>query len=141
MQDFMKELQDVFEDVKDKDTMFENLNDGEYMANILEVIVGESKRGKPMVTMIFEVTYGADKGRQHRKFMLLSGKDERQLKSNLHRYATEIKKLGIDTSKGLESTFEQLDKIADVPVKMTITTTVNKNNGSEWTNTSFELID
>lgn len=135
----LKELNDVFEDIKDKDTLYERLADGEYLAVIEDVIVGESKTGKPMVTIVFEVTNGPKEGKQHRKFLMLSGKDESQLKQNLHRFATEMKKLGVDTSKGLQYTLEQVVTKIGLEVKLTIETTVNK-SGSEWFNTSFEIL-
>lgn len=136
----LKELNDVFDDIKDKDNLYERLADGEYLATIADIVVGESKSEKPMVTMVFEVTHGKFTGRQHRKFLMLSGKDEAQLKQNLHRYATEVKKLGVDTGKGLNATFEQLQDKIGTEVKLTISTTINK-NGTEWFNTSFNLVD
>lgn len=138
--DLMNELNDIFEEVKDKDAEYDRLEDGEYLGVLSDVIVGESKAGKPMLTMVFEVTHGPKEGRQHRKFFMLSGNDEKQLKQNLQRYATEIRKIGIDTSKGLNSTFDQLMLKIDDEFKFTIKTTLNK-NGSEWVNTSFELVD
>jgi len=136
----MDELNDVFEEVKDKDSTYDRLEDGEYLGILSDIIVGESKAGKPMLTMVFEVTHGPREGRQHRKFFMLSGNDEKQLKQNLQRYATEIRKIGIDTSKGLNSTFDQLMLKIDDEFKFTIKTTLNK-NGTEWVNTSFEAVE
>lgn len=135
----LSELDDVFNDIKDKDTMYERLPDGEYLAKIEDIIVGESKTEKPMVTIVFEVTHGPLEGKQHRKFLLLSGKDESQLKQNLHRYATEVKKLGVDVSKGLSATFEQLEEKIGTEVKLELKTTKNK-NGTEWFNASFSVL-
>ena len=139
MDDIIRELEDIFGEVEKKDTMFENLPNGEYLAEISEIKVGESKMGKPMVTFVFKVTYGEHEGRTHRKFMLLSGKDEKQLRANLHRYAQEAKRLGVDTSKGLDYTLEKIQEISEVAVKLKISTTLSK-SGDEWTNTTFELV-
>lgn len=135
----LDELNDVFDEIKDKDTMYERLPDGEYLATIADIIVGESKTEKPMVTFVFEVTHGPLEGKQHRKFLLLSGKDESQLKQNLHRYATEVKKLGVDVSKGLSATFDQLQDKVGTEVKLELKTTKNK-NGTEWFNASFSVL-
>lgn len=139
MEDIMRELEAAFDEVKDKDTVYEGLPDGEYLAEIEDIIVGESKMGKPMVTILFEVSHGKYKGSKHRKFLLLSGNDEKQLRSNLHRYATEIKKLGISTSDGLTATFAQLPDACGMTAKLTISTTLSK-NGKTYTNTSFEIV-
>lgn len=138
--DLMNELNDIFEEVKDTDASYERIEDGEYLAVLSDVIVGESKAGKPMLTLVFEITTGPREGRQHRKFFMLSGTDEKQLKQNLQRYATEVRKIGIDTSKGLNSTFDQLMLRVDDEFKLTIKSTLNK-NGSEWVNTSFEAVE
>ena len=136
----MDELNDVFEEIKDKETSFERLPDGEYLGVIEDVMIGESKAGKPMVTMVFSVTHGKYEGRQHRKFFMLTGNDEAQLKSNLMRFATEIRKLGVDTSKGLTAAFDELMMKVDDEIKFTIKTTINK-NGTECVNTSIEVVE
>lgn len=135
----LNELNEVFDEIKDKDGVYDRLPDGDYLAKIADITVGQSKNDKPMVTFVFEVTNGPKEGTQHRKFLMLTGKDESNLKQNLHRYATEVRKLGISTDAGLASTFDQLEEKIGLEVKMTITTTVNK-NGTEWFNTSFEVL-
>lgn len=140
MNDLIHELEGIFNEVKDQEMVFENLKDGDYLAVVEDVIVGESKMEKPMVTFVFAITHGDSAGRTHRKFLLLSGKDESQLRQNLNRYATEVKKYGIDTSKGLQNTFDQLHTVRGREVKLTISTTVSKNTGTKFTNTSVELL-
>ncbi len=135
----MKDLEGIFNEVKDQEGVYTRLPNGDYLTNLTDITVGESKSGKPMVTMIFEVTNGEYEGQQHRKFLMLTGKDEQQTRQNLNRFATEMKKLGVDTSKGFNSTIEQLPKFTDTECKITITTTVSK-QGNEFVNTSFEVV-
>lgn len=136
----IEDLEGIFNEVKDQEGVFSRLPDGEYLTNLIDITVGESKNGKPMVTMIFEVINGDYEGQQHRKFLMLTGKDEQQTRQNLNRFATEMKKLGVDTSKGFNSTIEQLPKFTDKECKITISTTVSK-QGNEFVNTSFEVIE
>ena len=70
-------------------------------------------------------------------FLMLCGKDEQQTKQNLNRFATEIKKLGVDTTKGFNAALDQLPNFIDTECKITITTTVSK-QGNEFVNTSFD---
>lgn len=139
MEDVMKDLEGIFNEVKDQEGIYTRVPDGEYIANLADITVGESKSGKPMVTMIFEITNGEQEGKQHRKFLMLTGKDEQQTRQNLNRFATEMKKLGVDTTKGFSSTIEQLPNFVDTECKITITTTTSK-QGNEFVNTSFEVI-
>ena len=139
MNDIMKDLEDIFNEVKDKEGVYDRIPDGEYLANLADIVVGESKTGKPMVTFVFEITNGEYEGKQHRKFLMLCGKDEQQTKQNLNRFATEIKKLGVDTTKGFNAALDQLPNFIDTECKITITTTVSK-QGNEFVNTSFEVV-
>lgn len=136
----MKDLEGIFNEVKDQEGVYSRLPDGEYLTNLIDIVVGESKSQKPMVTMVFEVTNGEYEGQQHRKFLMLTGKDEQQTRQNLNRFATEMKKLGVDTSKGFSSTIEQLPKFTDKECKIKIETTVSK-QGNEYVNTSFEVVE
>lgn len=140
--DIFDELYDIFDEVKDIDlTSYQRLPDGEYIGTIVECKVGESKKtGLPMVTIGFEITEGENKGFIHRQFLMLSGYDEDDLRKKLNRYATTVKKLGIDTSKGLKETFEQFDKAIGQEVKIEIKTTYAKKTGNPYTNTSFEVL-
>ena len=139
MEDIMKDLENIFDEVKDQDGVYSKIPDGEYLANLSDIVVGESKNGKPMLTMIFEITNGDYTGKEHRKFLMLTGKDEQQTRQNLNRFATEVKKLGVDTSKGFNNVIEQLPNFVNKECKIKIETTVSK-QGNEFTNTSFELI-
>lgn len=140
-QDLFNELDEIFNEVKDKETLFENLPDGEYLATLIEAYKGLSKSSEqPMVTFVFEINHGEFKGRQHRKFLPLAGKDERMLRGNLHRYASEIKKFGISTKGSIEDTFTEVEKLKNVDVKLTIETKASKKTGKEFTNTTIEVI-
>lgn len=139
MEDVMKDLEGLFNEVKDQDGVYSRIPDGEYLANLSDITVGESKAGKPMVTMVFDILQGEYEGKQHRKFLMLTGKDEMQTRQNLNRFATEIKKLGVDTSKGFNAAIEDLNNHTDVECKIKIETTVSK-QGNEFVNTSFEVL-
>lgn len=129
----LDELNELFMEVKDNEISFENLPDGEYLAKVIDAQYKLSKSDKPMVQFSFEITDGDYAGRKHNKFMMLCGNDETQLKANLTRYGTEIKKYGI-VATSIQDSFKQLEIITNKPVKLTITT---KN---EFTNTSVEVI-
>lgn len=139
MNDVMKDLETIFDEVKDQEGVYSRIPDGEYLAKLEDIVVGESKSGSPMVTMLFEILSGEYEGQQHRKFMMLTGKDEQRTRQNLNRFATEIKKLGVDTSKGFNAAIEQLPDYTGIECKLIISTSVSK-QGNEFVNTSFEVL-
>lgn len=139
MDDVMKDLEGLFDEVKDQEGVYSRIPDGEYLANLSDITVGESKTGKPMVTMVFDILQGEYEGKQHRKFLMLTGKDEMQTRQNLNRFATEIKKLGVDTSKGFNAAIEDLPNHIDTECKLKVETSVSK-QGNEFVNTSFEVL-
>ena len=126
MDDVMKDLEGLFNEVKDQEGVYSRIPDGEYLANLSDITVGESKTGKPMVTMVFDILQGEYEGKQHRKFLMLTGKDEMQTRQNLNRFATEIKKLGVDTSKGFNAAIEDLPNHIDTECKLKVETSVSK---------------
>lgn len=141
--DDLKQLAGLFDEVKDLNeddfNSYEQLPDGNYKAVISDLEITESKAGNPMFVLSYEILAGEYKGFVHKQFLLLSGNDETQLKRNINRYATTVKKLGIDTSKGLQHTFNDLGKGLDREVIISLETTVSR-NGKSYTNTSFELV-
>lgn len=139
MDDVMKDLEGLFNEVKDQEGIYSRIPDGEYLANLSDITVGESKTEKPMVTMVFDILQGEYEGKQHRKFLMLTGKDEMQTRQNLNRFATEIKKLGVDTSKGFNAAIEDLPNHIDTECKLKVETSVSK-QGNEFVNTSFEVL-
>lgn len=139
MDDVMKDLEGLFDEVKDQEGVYSRIPDGEYLAILSDITVGESKTGKPMVTMVFDILQGEYEGKQHRKFLMLTGKDEMQTRQNLNRFATEIKKLGVDTSKGFNAAIEDLPNHIDTECKLKVETSVSK-QGNEFVNTSFEVL-
>lgn len=136
----LKELSSLFDEVKDVpvDDFYEELPDGNYKATIEDLEVTESKAGNPMMVISYKISTGEYEGYVHKQFLLLTGNNESQLRQNLNRYANAVKKLGIDTSKGLEHTFNNLAKGLDKKVTVKVETTVGR-NGRSYTNTSFEL--
>lgn len=139
----LKELNNLFNDVKDKDesefSNFTKIPDGNYDAVIEDLEVTESKAGKPMFVLSFKITDGEFKGEIHKQFIMLCGNDETQASRNINRYATTIKKLGIDITQGIEYTFNHLGVGLNKKVLLKVETTVSK-NGQSYTNTSFDLI-
>ena len=129
----IEELNELFMEVKDNEITYENVPDGEYLAKVTDAGYKLSKSDKPMVQFSFEITEGEYEGKTHNKFMMLCGNDETQLKGNLTRYGTEIKKYGI-VATSIQDSFDQLKNIIGKEVKLTITT---KN---EFTNTSVEVL-
>lgn len=136
----LKELSSLFDEVKDTpvEDFYENLPDGQYKAKIADLEVTESKAGNPMMVISYEILAGEYKNFVHKHFLLLTGGNESQLKQNINRYANAVKKLGIDTSKGLEHTFNNLGAGLDKKVTVKLETTVS-GNGRSYTNTSFDV--
>jgi len=139
----LKELNNLFNQVKDKDesefSNYTQIPDGNYKAVIDDLEITESKSGKPMFVLSFKITEGEFKDQIHKQFIMLCANDETQLARNLNRYATTVKKLGIDTDKGIEDTFNQLGKGLNKEVIVKVETSVAK-NGNSYTNTSFDLV-
>ena len=139
----LKELNGLFNQVKDKDeSEFSNyvtIPDGNYKAIIDDLEITESKAGKPMFVLSYKITEGEFKDQIHKQFIMLCGNDETQLLRNLNRYATTVKKLGIDTEQGIEYTFKHLGVGLNKEVILKIETSVAK-NGNSYTNTSFDLV-
>lgn len=139
----LKELNGLFNQVKDKDeSEFSNyvtIPDGNYKAIIDDLEITESKAGKPMFVLSYKITEGEFKDQIHKQFIMLCGNDETQLLRNLNRYATTVKKLGIDTEQGIEYTFNHLGVGLNKEVILKIETSVAK-NGNSYTNTSFDLV-
>lgn len=129
------ELNNIFMEVKDAEPEFENLPDGEYLAIVTNAEYKLSKAEKPMVQFSFKITEGEYKDKIHNKFCLLSGKDEQQLRSNLNRYGTELKKYGLVVTS-IQDSFDQLKQTIGKDVKLTLKT--NENSG--FTNTSVEVL-
>ena len=140
----LKDLNMLFNEVKDLDESelrsYVTVPDGNYSAVIDDLEVTESKNGKPMFVLSFKILDGEFKDVIHKQFIMLCGNDENQLRSNLNRYATTIKKLGVDTTKGLEHTFNNLGVGLNKKVVLKITTTIAKKSGNPYTNTSFDLV-
>lgn len=139
----LKELNGLFNQVKDKDeSEFSNyvtIPDGNYKAIIDDLEITESKAGKPMFVISYKIMEGEFKDQIHKQFIMLCGNDETQLSRNINRYATTIKKLGIDTEQGIEYTFNHLGVGLNKEVIVKVETSVAK-NGNSYTNTSFDLV-
>lgn len=138
----LRELNNLFNNVKDKDESefsgFTQIPDGNYKAIIDDLEVTESKSGKPMFVISYKITEGEYKDAIHKQFIMLCGNDELQASRNINRYATTVKKLGIDTSRGIEYTFNNLGVGLNKRVVVKVETSVAK-NGNSYTNTSFDL--
>lgn len=139
----LKDLNNLFNNVKDKDESefsgFTQIPDGNYRAIIDDLEVTESKSGKPMFVISYKITEGEFKDVIHKQFIMLCGNDETQASRNINRYATTIKKLGVDTTQGIEYTFNHLGVGLNKQVIVKVETSIAK-NGNSYTNTSFDLI-
>lgn len=139
----LKDLNNLFNNVKDKDESefsgYTQIPDGNYRAVIDDLEVTESKSGKPMFVISYKITEGEFKDVIHKQFIMLCGNDETQASRNINRYATTIKKLGVDTTQGIEYTFNHLGVGLNKQVIVKVETSVAK-NGNSYTNTSFDLI-
>lgn len=139
----LKELNNLFNEVKDKDESefsgYTTIPDGNYNAVIDDLEATESKSGKPMFVISFRITDGEFKDQIHKQFIMLCANDETQLSRNLNRLATTLKKLEIDTTQGLEYSLSNLGVGLNKKVIVKVETTVAK-NGNSYTNTSFDLI-
>lgn len=139
----LKDLNNLFNDVKDKDesefSNYTRIPDGNYQAVIDDLEVTESKSGKPMFVISYKITEGEYKDEVHKQFIMLCGNDETQASRNINRYATTIKKLGVDTTQGIEYTFKNLGVGLNKKVILKIETSIAK-NGNSYTNTSFDLV-
>lgn len=139
----LKELNGLFNQVKDKDesefSNYTQIPDGNYKAIIDDLEITESKAGKPMFVISYKIMEGEFKDQIHKQFIMLCGNDETQLSRNLNRYATTVKKLGIDTEQGIEYTFNHLGVGLNKEVIVKVETSVAK-NGNSYTNTSFDLV-
>ena len=133
MEDVMHELENIFNEVKDADGVFENIPDGEYLAEIQGAEYRESKAGRPMVMISTKVIHGQYEGKTHNKFIMIAGKDQEATRRNLNRMAKELQALGVNTDGGFQATLDNLDTLEGVEVTMKIETT----NG--WTNTHLNL--
>ncbi len=141
----LRELNSLFKEVKDKDetefNSYVQLPDGVYQATVDDLEVTESKAGRPMLVISYAVSSGEYAGYIHKQFVMLAGNDETQTARNLNRFATIVKKLGIDTSSNdMPTIVAKLSNGLNKRVVMEITTTVAK-NGNSYTNTSFDVVE
>lgn len=141
----LKELNALFNEVKDLSEEEVNgyfrMPDGNYNAVIDDLEITESKNGNPMFVLSFKITDGEYKDQIHKQFIMLSANNEDQLRRNINRYATTIKKLGVDTTavKDMSETFDKISIGLNKKVILKIETTVSK-QGNPYTNTSFDLV-
>lgn len=135
-----EELNDLFTQVEKTAGQYEDLPEGSYIGVIEAAGYKESKKGRPMVQIMVRVTGGEYEGRTHSKFMMLDGKGTDQIKRNLSMFASQVKRLGVDTSDGFEETIERLESLEGTDVVMKIDSSVGK-NGVTYLNTNLELAD
>lgn len=141
MDNLLNDLENLFDDVKDQENVYENVPDGEYLAVIDSATYKESKNsGRPMVQIACKIIHGEYEGRFHSRFLMLTGNDEVGTRRNLNAFATQAKKLGVDTSKGFTNTLDQLDELEGKEVVVKIETVPGK-DGREWTNTYLNLAE
>ena len=135
-----EELNDLFAQVEKTAGQFEELPEGSYIGEIEASGYKESKKGRPMVQIKVKVTGGEYEGRTNSKFMMLDGKGTDQIKRNLSMFASQAKRLGVDTSGGFEATIENMERLEGTAVEMTIEKSLGS-NGVTYTNTHLDLAD
>lgn len=135
-----EELNDLFAQVEKTAGQFEELPEGSYIGEIEASGYKESKKGRPMVQIKVKVTGGEYEGRTNSKFMMLDGKGTDQIKRNLSMFASQAKRLGVDTSGGFEATIENMERLEGTAVEMTIEKSLGT-NGVTYTNTHLDLAD
>lgn len=135
-----EELNDLFKEVEKTAGQFEELPEGNYIGVIEASGYKESKKGRPMVQIMVKVTGGEYEGRTNSKFMMLDGKGTEQVKRNLSMFASQAKRLGVDTSEGFETTIDNMEHLEGVEVEMTIKKSLGS-NGVTYTNTHLDLAD
>lgn len=94
----LNELDSIFKDMGGVDKVeeytnnFENLPDGNYAGEILEVNTKNSKNtGRPML----DILVGLEEERKEHVFLMLAGKDIKATQTAVARAVTQLKKLGI----------------------------------------------
>lgn len=94
----LNELDSIFKEMGGVDKVeeytnnFENLPDGNYIGEILEVNTKNSKNtGRPML----DILVGLEEERKEHIFLMLAGKDIKATQTAVARAVTQLKKLGV----------------------------------------------
>lgn len=114
----LDELNDLFEEVKDQEQQeFEDIPAGTYSGILKEVTYKEAnKNGQPFCMAQFVIDGGEYDLKTHGQYFgLLHAKPE-VTKIWLSVFSNFAKSLGVDVSKGLVSTIEQLTELSGVEV-------------------------
>lgn len=131
----LNELDAMFADIGGNEKLdenansFDNIEDGEYEAEVINAEYTKSKKDMPMI----KVEYGLESGRHHWQYLMLAGKDEKATSQQMSRTVTVLRKFGLD-SKTITGYVSQLDKMVGQRVMLTITT---KN---DYQNTHVEVL-
>lgn len=112
---------------------FTNVPDGTYEAEIYAVEFCESKSRNFMFK--WEFIYTKDyEGQREWKYTVLNKPE------NMKRLVTDLEKFGINCSS-MASIRSELEHLLDVPVELTIKTSVSKANGNEYRNISVNPLN
>ena len=125
-----KELDEIFEEVKDEELSgYVELPDGEYLVKLAGAELTKSKSDKPMVVTAFEVDYGEHKGVIHKVFHVLTGNDIQKTRNAVNRFAMFAKSCGASTTGGIQGTVASLEGLKGERRKL-----VKKTSDNGWTN-------
>ena len=120
----LKELDAIFKEmggvdkIKDYTSNFEELADGNYKGEVIEVITKNSKNtGRPMI----DITLGLEGGRKEHVFLMLAGKDLKATQTAVARSVTQLKKLGVEGS-ALSDFISGAEKLVGARVNLKIET-------------------
>lgn len=122
--DDLNELDAIFKDmggvdkVEDYTNNFENLPDGEYAGEVLEVTTKNSKNtGRPML----DILVGLEEERKEHIFLMLAGKDIKATQTAVARAVTQLKKLGVEGTE-LSDFIRGADKLVGKRINLKIET-------------------
>lgn len=100
----LNELDEIFETVKDDNGEFKKLPVGTYSAGISSKtkFVEANSKGNPMVTVVLIIDGGPQDGEEHYEYFNLSNGTHTKIALSV--FAQFANSIGVDTSKGIEST-------------------------------------
>ena len=120
----LNELDSIFKEMGGVDKVeeytnnFENLPDGNYIGEILEVNTKNSKNtGRPML----DILVGLEEERKEHIFLMLAGKDIKATQTAVARAVTQLKKLGV-TGTELEDFIDGAMELVGTRVNLKIET-------------------
>lgn len=123
MDEYLKELDAMFNDIGGNEKLKENANnfsepeDGVYEAEIEVAEYTISKKDMPMI----KIQYALETQQKKWQYLMLAGKDEKTTSSQMSRTVTILRQLGLDADS-ITGYVSQLDKLEGKSVKIALET-------------------